>query len=237
MMLKLKLPGGALTKVSLLVLDCDGIIYDSNRLKTEAYRSTLQTMEVDAVGVDEFVSMHLNDVSVSRWVKFRRFFTEVRPDLCAPADVEAKVEASLGTFSAACQQLYNQLTPRTEALQLAQMVGADRAYVISGGGQDELREVFAKHNIAHHFKEICGSPTTKPDHLGKILLETGVAAEEVLFVGDGWTDYKTALGMGTQFIFLKEMSDWDDALDKMKDSPLEFVTADEWQDVFKNLTV
>lgn len=31
----------AATRISLLVLDCDGIIYDSNRLKTAAYRSTL----------------------------------------------------------------------------------------------------------------------------------------------------------------------------------------------------
>ena len=138
----LKLPAAAATrlaKVSLLVLDCDGIIYDSNRLKTIAYRTALQALEVDADGVEQFVVMHLADVSVSRWVKFRRFFAEVRPDLCAdPADIDAKVDGALEAFSAACHQLYSELTPRKEALELAAMFGPNRAYVISGGGQSFL---------------------------------------------------------------------------------------------------
>ena len=55
-------------------------------------------------------------------------------------------------FSEQCTTLYSQLTPRPEAIQLVQHAGgADNAYVVSGGGQDELRGVFANHKIAHHF--------------------------------------------------------------------------------------
>ena len=44
-----------------------------------------------------------------------------------------------------------------------------RVYVVSGGSQDELRDVFAHHGIAAVFCEVCGSPTTKPEHVRRIL--------------------------------------------------------------------
>ena len=71
----------------LCVLDCDGVIFNSNRLKTEAYRATLREIGVQPDDVDAFVKLHLSDVSVSRFVKFQTFFSEVlppaaRPELC-----------------------------------------------------------------------------------------------------------------------------------------------------------
>ena len=81
MLFRLGNPSRNTAKISFLVLDCDGIIYNSNRLKTAAYRATLANFTnplVDAEGQDAFERLHLSDVSVSRWVKFRTFFTDVR---------------------------------------------------------------------------------------------------------------------------------------------------------------
>lgn len=68
-------------------------------------------------------------------------------------------------------------------------------------------------------------------HLERILQATGVKPEEVLFVGDGWTDYKTALNAGTQFVFLKEMSDWEDAAEKMVGAPVDYTVVETWKEL------
>ena len=69
----------------LCVLDCDGVIFNSNRLKTNAYRATLAEIGVRPEHVDAFVELHLSDVSVSRFVKFQRFFADVLPEAARPA--------------------------------------------------------------------------------------------------------------------------------------------------------
>ena len=69
--------GATLGPFTLCFMDCDGVIFDSNKLKTDAYRQTLRDLGVDDAGVEAFVKLHLADVSVSRYVKFRTFFAEI----------------------------------------------------------------------------------------------------------------------------------------------------------------
>ena len=76
----MKFLSAALSKrvnIKLLILDCDGIIFDSNNLKTEGYRQSLRALKVSEEGVNDFVKLHLSDVSVSRFVKFQRFFSDI----------------------------------------------------------------------------------------------------------------------------------------------------------------
>ena len=67
--------------VKLLILDCDGIIFNSNNLKTNAYREVLKKLNVSNEGIEAFVKLHLSDVSVSRFVKFSKFFKEIYTEL------------------------------------------------------------------------------------------------------------------------------------------------------------
>ena len=214
----------------LLMIDCDGVIFDSNRLKTAAYRRTLEKMSVPPDKVDDFEALHLADVSISRFVKFRRFFTEVYPVVPA-ADCDAAVQRALALFSSACEELYAQLTPRTEAIQLAQRF--DVAYVVSGGAETELQTVFKNSGIDIYFARVCGSPTKKPDHVARILSETGFVPRDCLFVGDGLTDFRTATTAGIEFAFLEEMSDWDYSPGALKHTagPAGVTVCPNWQDL------
>jgi len=112
-----------------------------------------------------------------------------------------------------CVDLYATLSPRPEALQLAALFPT--VYVVSGGSQDELRAVFNTAGIAGRFAEICGSPTGKPEHIRRILVKTGLTPGDCLFVGDGFTDFKTSQAVGCEFVFLSEMSDWHRAEEQM----------------------
>ena len=216
--------------IKLLIFDCDGIIFDSNNLKTEAYRQTIRSLKVSEAGVEKFANYHLSDVSVSRFVKFTHFFTDMYH--VDGASVDTLVEKALATFSSQCLALYSQLNPVEEALSLAER--APVSCVISGGAQTELAHVFKEHNIHLHFYKILGSPVTKEIHLQELFNETGIAPDETLFIGDGFTDFKTARKFGTHFCFLKQMSDWKDYETEMEGAT-NVTRCEHWSDVLKRI--
>ena len=213
----------------LLVLDCDGVIFNSNQLKTQAYRSTLSDLGCSTDEIDQFVYLHLSDVSVSRFVKFTQFFKDILKD----PNSDSKIQAALTGYSDNCMRLYKEeLTPEVGAMTFVEnSLMSERTYVISGGAQVELNEVFQHHDIAHNFNRICGSPTTKVEHLSGILKDTDIPAEEVLFIGDGWTDFKTSKALGCHFCFLSSMSDWKDHVEQMAGNEDMVTRCQTWDDI------
>ena len=212
---------GHTIEVDLIVTDCDGIIFDSNSLKTAAYRAAIADIENDELA-ERFVNeIHLADVSVARGIKFERFFTEERFAPKPEAEVKGFVDRAFTAYSDQCKAAYRSLTPKDGAVELARRVPT---YVVSGGDNSELAYVFNYHGLvskdcqpphldklASLFKEIRGSGEgggTKPHHVKEILAKEGIQPERMLFIGDGWTDFKTAQQYGIHFCFLREMSDW-----------------------------
>jgi phosphoglycolate phosphatase-like HAD superfamily hydrolase len=219
--------------VKLLILDCDGIIFNSNNLKTNAYRETLKNLNVSAKGIDDFVKLHLSDVSVSRFVKFRTFFKEVYTDLSHNDEAveEQLVEKALNGYSEQCLILYSKLKPVKQAIQLAQKIPF--TYVISGGAQTELNHVFQEHDISKYFKEILGSPITKPEHLKYVFDQTGCGKDDTLFIGDGYTDFKTSREYDINFCFLEQMSDWKKNVEQMKGYEHNVTRCKHWDDIIQ----
>eukprot|EP00301_Raphidiophrys_heterophryoidea_P025631 c8649_g1_i1.p1 GENE.c8649_g1_i1~~c8649_g1_i1.p1 ORF type:complete len:180 (+),score=48.02 c8649_g1_i1:315-854(+) len=146
--------------------------------------------------------MHEKDASVARGLKFRRFFSE----MFVVGDVDDAVRRATEAYSMNCMKLYRQLQPVPEALEFAKL--ASESHVISGTDDVELKEVFHIHNLDNLFRSVRGSPTTKNKHLTDIMQECGVDQSHVLFVGDGFTDFKTAKSLNVHFCFLSCMTDW-----------------------------
>lgn len=198
----------------LVFLDCDGVIYDTNRLKCDAFRHALAGYPEEAV--DALVAYHKATGGVSRFVKLRRFFTE----MCPVDDVEAALPPALEAFGDYSREGYAHLAPRPEALAFAAHHGGNaRVYVVSGGSQEELRAVFARAGVADRFAAVLGSPSTKREHLDAVLAARGVAAKDALFVGDGWGDWDVTHALGMPFVFLSEMSEWHDGPGVVSGSP------------------
>jgi len=220
---KLRLPGarwfktsaGSLVRLEALFLDCDGCIFNSNDLKTRAYRETLLALGVsDKAHLERFIATHLSDVSVSRYVKFQRFFEEHAPQL-----EEDFVKHALEEYGEQCLHLYDALTPEPGALDFVAKVGASRTYVCSGGAETELNHVFKKKSIRGNFAEVLGSPSTKIEHLERLtdqIFGAKMISHSCLFIGDGWTDLKTAEAFNIPFLYLSGMSDWRDSREKIE---------------------
>jgi phosphoglycolate phosphatase-like HAD superfamily hydrolase len=191
-------------RLSAVIMDCDGVIFDSNIPKTRAFGHALASYPEAAV--ETFLDYHRSYGGVSRYAKFEHFFSAL-VDIDEP---EKATLLALESYASAVQNAYRQLQPRSEALTFAsQMGGKSKVFVVSGSDEKELRNVFRHHGIDAGFAEIFGSPTSKTEHVQRILPRN--TTERMLLVGDGRADLEAALAVDAHFIFLAEMSEWKDA--------------------------
>ncbi len=195
-----------------IIFDCDGVIFDSNALKTAAFREVLAAYPQEVV--DEFIVYHQTNGGISRYVKLRVFFT----DFLKTSVDEEKLQKFLDEFGSSCQRLYQQaaLTPGCVTV-LEKLSKHIPLYVASGSDEAELQQVFAGKDLDKYFKGIYGSPKTKQDCVAEIIRKLN-SHKEVIFVGDAESDWKAATGANINFVFMAKFSD---AANSMKQKALE----------------
>jgi phosphoglycolate phosphatase-like HAD superfamily hydrolase len=193
------------------IFDCDGVLLDSNLIKTEAfYEIGLSYCKEQA---DELVVYHKQFGGISRFDKFKYFFEtilqrkEYKEDLAA-----ALVRYSLLVKSKLMQ------CPEAEGLRLFldEIPEGSRKIVVSGGLQSEVRESFIQRGLADYFDAIYGSPANKMEILQKEV-ERGLLFFPAVFIGDSKYDYESAKAFGIDFIFVSCYSEFDGWRDYFKD--------------------
>ena len=190
-----------------LVFDCDGVVLDSNRVKTAAFRHA--ALPYGAEAADTLVRWHVANGGVSRYLKFEHFLNQIVPAGTKGPDLEAllsRYAAAVRDGLATCA-----VTPDLQALR--QQTADARWLIVSGGDQIELREIFATRGLDTLFDGgIFGSPDTKETILAREI-EAGNIVQPALFLGDSTYDYRAAHGAGLDFVFVfgwTEYADWQD---------------------------
>ena len=190
-----------------VVFDCDGVLLDSNELKSEMMGSALGDEPAEHIAA--FVAYHRATGGVSRYVKYRHYFTEMYPrDNC-----EKEIEAAINRYAALVREgLLNCATlPGVSALLNRLAAAGIPCFINSGGDEEELREVMTARGMAQRFTAIFGSPATKSENLGRIAAITnGMPA---LFIGDAKSDLDAAEADGLDFLFVSGISEWEDGPD------------------------
>lgn len=188
-----------------LVFDCDGVVLDSNRVKTEAFR--LAALPYGEAAAQALVAWHVANGGISRYRKFEHFLSEIVPAGTAGPDLPellASYAAHVRDGLMTCA-----IAPGLEELRAA--TPQARWLIVSGGDQAELREIFAARGIDHFFDGgIFGSPDNKDVILAREQ-ETGNIIQPALFLGDSTYDHQAASSAGLDFIFVfgwTEVSDW-----------------------------
>lgn len=195
-----------------LVFDCDGVVLDSNRIKTEAFRTAALPWGAAAAGA--LVAHHVANGGISRYVKFAHFLDTILPEH-APGAVPGRDGPGLDDLLAAYAQAVHAglmscaVAAGLEALRAA--TPQARWLIVSGGDQAELREIFAARGLAGLFDGgIFGSPDTKDTILARERA-AGTIARPALFLGDSRLDLEAATRAGLDFVFVSgwtEVSDW-----------------------------
>lgn len=195
-----------LKKYKTIVFDCDGVILDSNVVKTEAYFRTAKNLGATDAQAQALVDYHVNLGGISRYHKFDWYLREV----LRQAVTEQAIQVLLDEFS---RELKEGLMACTvaEGLQELRAVTEDTKWmVLSGGDQQEIRDLFAKRNLADLFDGgLFGSPDNKDTVLAREKAN-GNLQLPALFIGDSKYDHEASTNAGLDFIFV---SDWTEVPD------------------------
>lgn len=194
-----------LSAYDLIVFDCDGVILDSNKVKTEAFYNAVRSYGDN--NAKALVDYHLKNGGVSRYAKFEYFLTNI-----------LKAEPSKEEMRCLLNSFSSEVKRGLMSCNVADGLGTLRAksphakwLIVSGGDQTELREIFAERGLDHFFDGgIFGSPDTK-DCILRRIISSQTLIRNGLFIGDSKYDYEAATRAGMDFIFVKGWSEFSDA--------------------------
>jgi len=183
------------------LFDCDGVILDSNAIKTKAFYDL--AIAYGKAAAERLVAYHQHNGGISRFRKIEYLYNEILGQK-DPQDQVAGSVAQYGrlVFEAllacplthACEDFLRRLPPESVKI------------VVSGGLETELRDVFKRRGLAQYFHAIYGSPRSKEE-----ILSAEVAGGRILtpavFFGDSRYDQHVAGLFGFDFVFMSRYSE------------------------------
>ena len=186
-----------------LIFDCDGVILDSNLLKSRAFSDTLTDEPPELVKL--FIDYHKQHGGISRYEKFKYFFTDIQN--CP--DAEKKIsEAQIRFATIVKKELMEcDYVPGIPAFIKQHFSSGMPMFVVSGSDEIELQEVFLRRGILKYFKKVYGSPTNKIDNTAKVIQEIG-KQKKGCFFGDSRSDYEAANKFSLNFVYVSQFSEW-----------------------------
>jgi len=195
-----------LKKYKSIVFDCDGVVLDSNVVKTEAYFRTAKNLGATDAQAQALVEYHVKLGGISRYHKFEWYLHEV---LNQPVTEQA-VQALLDEFARELEVGLMECAVAEGLEDLRSATPKANWMILSGGDQQEIRALFAKRDLAKYFDGgLFGSPDNKDTVLVREIA-SGNLQFPALFIGDSKYDFDAANRAGLDFVFL---SDWTEVAD------------------------
>lgn len=198
------------------VFDCDGVILNSNSIKTDAFR--FATSAFGEKASQSLVDFHKTRGGVSRYEKFNYFLNNIVPLNPSSACMnglafDEKMNILLLNYSRFVKEKLMVCACTNALPALGEKFPLSTFFVVSGSDQKELREIFEARGLNSFFGGgIFGSPDTKHLILSREV-EKGNLLFPALFIGDSYYDYEAARDHGLDFVFVHqwtEMPQWRD---------------------------
>lgn len=183
-------------KITTIFWDFDGVLMNSNAVRDKGFELVLADYPKDQV--QQLIEFHQANGGLSRYVKFRYFFEEVRGEKVT--DEEVQVWAN--KFSEI--MLANLINKDLLIKETNDFVKANyqnyKMHIVSGSDGNELRKICKGVGIDPYFKSIKGSPTPKKELIANILQKENYNISEYLLIGDSINDYEAAMSNNIMFM-------------------------------------
>ncbi|AXJ01676.1 haloacid dehalogenase superfamily, subfamily IA [Cyclonatronum proteinivorum] len=168
--------------------DFDGVLLDSNQIREKGFAEVLK--EYSAAEVEQLLAFHQQNGGLSRYVKFRYFFENIRGETITVEEIQQWANR----FSIIMRELLTD--PTLQIQETLNYIKRNHAkipmYIVSGSDQEELRFLCKAHGIETYFKRIHGSPTPKKDWVKSIIEEERLETDSCVLIGDSINDYEAA---------------------------------------------
>lgn len=175
--------------------DFDGVIIDSEKIRTYGFRKVLE--KYPEKQVNELVKYHKENGGISRYVKFRYFFENIRGEDISDEEVNKLASRFSGIM---VKELINKEVLIKETVNfISKNQDNFKMLIVSGSDGEELRFLCKKLKITSLFEEIEGSPTPKPELVKNLLGRKKIQASKSILIGDSFNDYEAAKVNGVEF--------------------------------------
>ena len=188
-----------------ILLDCDGVVLDSNDIKTNAFKKTLENEPKKLV--NKFIENHKENQGIDRYKKFEYFFLEIKK---SDMNYEKKYFDYLKKYSSLCKTSLLNAKPVPGILNFLEYTKGltnIKKFIVSGSDHDELNYIFNKKKLSNYFDGIYGSPKSKKNII-KNLIEENKISKPAVFFGDAKSDMMAALDYNIDFIYIYGFSNW-----------------------------
>jgi phosphoglycolate phosphatase-like HAD superfamily hydrolase len=193
-----------LNKYKTFIFDCDGVILNSNKIKSETFKKV--TRNFGEKISDHFLNFHIKNGGVSRNEKFKYFVNKI-----LNKKNDKLIDKLILEYS---KNIYDELL-NCEVSDCLKFLKQKYMYidwlVLTGGNEDEVKDIFRKKKIKY-FKDchIYGSPKSKYENF-KFLTNNDLIKYPAIFFGDSEYDYKFSFDNKIDFIFVSgwtEFENW-----------------------------
>ncbi|MFD2518542.1 HAD family hydrolase [Salinimicrobium flavum] len=178
-----------------ILWDFDGVIMDSMPVRNRGFELVLK--EYPKKQIEQLMDFHLKNGGLSRYVKFRYFFEEIRGEEIN----EDGVALWASRFSEVMKkELLNPALFIEDTLSYIKKKHQDfEMHIVSGSDQTELRYICEQLGLTKYFISINGSPTPKKELVRDLLNTYSYKQEETILIGDSINDYEAAITNGINF--------------------------------------
>ncbi len=220
-------------KYKSIIFDCDGVILNSNKIKTETFRNILRGFQENAI--EEFINYHQNNGGISRYIKLDYFLTNILPKYSKfPEDKENILLSLLTNYSNECKECLYKSEVADNLEKLKTITNEIPWIIVSGSDQKELRDVFDYKKLSKFFNGgIFGSPEKKFDIINREK-SIGFIKYPALFLGDSKLDHAVAKSLNIDFLFVSNWTDFRGYASYCRDNSVETINSvSELIDIFK----
>lgn len=181
-------------QIELIILDFDGVVIESNDIKTQAFEKVFSQFPLYK---DAMMQFHYENISVSRVEKFNRLATLMGRS----SDAKLKAELASNFSRYVLEEILTVPLVKGAERFLRMLKGQMPLYLASVTPANELNEILEKRGLLHWFDGVYGCPPwIKTNAIRDIISRNSINPKNSLLIGDSSGDQNAAMETGIQFI-------------------------------------
>jgi phosphoglycolate phosphatase-like HAD superfamily hydrolase len=181
---------------SIIFWDFDGVLIDSHATRDLGFQKVLAGFPKEQVA--KLINFHKANGGLSRYVKFRYFFEEIRNESISENQVVVWAER----FSSIMKKtLLNKNLLINETLDFVKKNHKKhKMHIVSGSDGNELNYLCKELGIDIYFLSIHGSPTPKKELIKQLIQGQNYLIKDCVMIGDSINDWDAAFENEIDFL-------------------------------------